>query len=174
MKTYITLLSVVLGLAIVVTGSYFYMKDKPMQKEALVSSDVSVLEGAVTRIFEGENKITYALDIPTTATSTLGMEGALIKVTEGGAPYVSIYFSYEGGRGYMPEDYIRGVIMPRVRSVLITGTTSIGAYTWTHAETEASEWHVAQVGDGQWLMIVESKRFLHDRVAETLASVSTD
>lgn len=172
-KTYKALLLSVLGLVIVVGGAYWYMKDKPAPKEAVVKSSTRTIEGEVVRQFEGENKIVYNLDIPEQASTTLGMDGALVKVLTGATPYVSMYFSYEGGRGYMPTDYIKNVIAPHVNSVAIVGTTTIGSYTWTVAQSAASEWHVAQVGNGSWLLIVENKRALHDQVADTLDSLTT-
>lgn len=173
-KTYKAILLAVLGLVIVVGGAYWYMKDNPLPKEAIVNkTDVRLLEGEVTRVFEGDHTIFYSLDIPEMATSTIGMDGALVKVIEGNVSYASMYFSYEGGRGYMPQDYIRNVIVPRVPALIIMGTTTIGSYTWTIAQSDQSEWHVGQVGDGSWLLVVESKRSLHERVIESLESLMT-
>lgn len=172
-KTYKAVLLGVAGLAIVVGGAYWYMGDNPAPKEAIVKSETDLLEGEVVRMHEGENRIAYAIDIPDEATSTTGMDGALVKVTEGGVPYVSMYFSYEGVRGYVADDYINKVIAPRVNVVTIIGTTTIGSYVWTVAESQASEWHVSQVGDGQWLLVVENKKSLHDRVMETLDTLTT-
>lgn len=172
-KTYKVILLTVLGLGVVVTGSYFYMKDKPTQKEAVVKVTTAMLEGEVVRMFEGENKISYALDIPETATSTVGMNGALLQVVDGGVPFVSMYFSYEGGRGYMPINYIKSIIVPQVRALTIVGTTTVGSYDWTVAQSDQSEWHVAQVGDGSWLVVVENKRTLHDKAMGVLDTLTT-
>lgn len=173
-KTYKAVLLGVLGLAVVVGGAYWYTNGKTAPKEAaIVKTDMVTLEGQVVRMFEGENKVMYSLNVPASATSTAQMEGALIKVVDGDAPYVSMYFSYEGGRGYMPVEYIENVIVPRVSVLTIMGTTTIGSYEWTVAESPASEWYVAQVGDGQWLVMVESKKDLHDKVVETLKSLKT-
>lgn len=172
-KTYKAVLLVVVGLGVVVAGSYIYMKDKSVDKESVVKSTTQTLEGQVTRIFEGENKLVYSLDIPETATSTLGMDSALVKVTDNGMALVSIYMSYEGGRGYASTDYINNVIAPKVSALTTVGTTTIGGTMWTIAQTANTEWHVGQVGDGQWLMVVEGKKSSHDAIVEILESLDT-
>lgn len=173
MKTYKAILLAVLGLVIVVAGAYFYMKDKPVAQAPIVTSTMKTLEGQVTRVFEGENKLIYSLDIPETATSTLDMNDALVKITDNGAAYISMYMSYEGGRGYSSLDYINNVIAPRVSTLAVVGTTTIAGGVWTIAQSANTEWHVGQVGDGQWLMVVESARANHDKVIETLESLTT-
>ncbi len=173
MKTYKAILLAVLGLVIVVAGAYFYMKDKPVAQAPITTSTMKTLEGQVVRVFEGENKLVYSLDIPETATSTLDMNDALVKITDNGAAYISMYMSYEGGRGYSSLDYINNVIAPRVSTLSIVGTTTIAGGVWTVAQSANSEWHVGQVGDGQWLMVVESARANHDQVVETLDSLTT-
>jgi hypothetical protein len=174
-KTYKAVLLGVLAVAVVVGGGYWYMGGKPAAKEPAVKKSLtSTVEGQVIRMFEGENKIVYSFDVPESASSTTGMEGALVRVTDNDLPYATMYFSFEGGRGYMPEDYISNVIAPRVPSLAVTGTTTVGSRIWTIAESAASEWHVAQVGDGQWLLIVENKKALHDKMADTLSSIVTE
>lgn len=143
------------------------------EKESITKTTTQTLEGEVKRFFQKDNIISYVLDIPEGATSTTTMDGALVKVTTGQTPYVSMYFSYEGSRGYMPTQYIKNVIAPRVPGVSVVGTTTVGSYTWMVAQSAGSEWHVAQVGDGQWLLVVENKRTLHDQVADTLDSLTT-
>lgn len=173
-KTYKAILLAVGGIVIVLGGAYWYMKDAPVKEEPIVKAYMRTIEGQVTRMFEGENKIVYSFDIPEEATSTTGMGDALIKVMDNGAAYVSMYFSFEGGRGFLAEEYIKHVIVPRVPALTIMGTTTIGSYEWLRAESAASEWYVAQVGDGQWLLVVESKKALHDQVMETLESLTTE
>ncbi|MEN9337811.1 MAG: hypothetical protein RIQ41_125 [Candidatus Parcubacteria bacterium] len=173
-KTYKAILVAVFGLVLVVGGAYMYMDYKPVTKEPVIKKTSSkTLEGKVIRTFEGDNTIEYSLTIPEDATTTVGMEGALVKIATPDAPYISMYFSYEGGRGYMPSDYIKNVIVPRVSALTMTGTTTVGGTIWTVAESEQSEWHVAQVGDGQWLLVTENKKSLHDAVLETLESLIT-
>jgi hypothetical protein len=172
-KTYKAILVAVLGLVIVVSGAYVYMKKNPQAKETIVKDHAKTLEGQVVRMYEGENKLVYAMDIPETAVSALSMDDALVTVTDNGALFAAIYMTYEGGRGYASVDYLTNVVASRVPVLSITGTTTIGSTLWTVAEGTNSEWHVGQVGDGQWLMVVESKKALHDQVVEMLESLVT-
>ncbi len=167
-KTYKAILLAVLGLVFVVGGAYLFMGSKPIAKEPVVKTHSQTLEGQVTRIYEGENKLVYSMDIPDTATSAVSMDDALVKITDNGALYAAIYMSYEGGRGYSSLDYVNNVIVPHVSNLIVTGTTTIGTTIWTVAQSANSEWHVGQVGDGQWLMVVESRKALHDQIVEML------
>lgn len=147
--------------------------NKSPVKESVVKNGVVTLEGQVTRMHDGENKLVYSMDVPITATSTKSMDDALVNVTDNGALYMAYYMDYEGGRGYSALDYIHHNITPKVRGLVVVGTTTIRGVIWTVAETANSEWHVGQVGDGQWIMVVESKKALHDKVMETLGSLTT-
>lgn len=172
-KTYKALLLAVLGLVIVVTGAYLYMKDKPSPKEQTVKVDERLLSGQVTRLHEGENTLTYRMDMPAGATSTVSQEGMLVRVNLGDALFAATYFSYEGARGYSSTDYIYRNIIPRVAGVSVTGTTTVGETLWTVAQSSLSEWWVGQVGDGQWLMVVENRLDNHDKVVQMLQSLDT-
>jgi hypothetical protein len=172
-KTYKAILLSVLGLVIVVTGSYFYIKATPEAVKSPSSNQTGSVSGQVTRMYEGENKLVYSMDIPESATSSLSMDDALVTVTDQGEFYAAVYMTYEGGRGYGSIDYITNVIAPKVSALTVVGTTTIGSTIWTVAEGANSEWHVGQVGDGQWLMVVESRKVRHDQVVEMLESLST-
>lgn len=172
-KTYKTILLSVLGLVIVVTGAYFYMKHKPEAIKAPVTTHAHAVSGQVTRMYEGENKLVYEMGIPETATSTVSMDDALVTIIDNGALLAAVYMTYEGGRGYSASDYLHNVVAPKVRGLAMTGTTTIGDTLWTTAESAYSEWHVGQVGDGQWLMVVENKKTNHDAVVEMLQSLTT-
>lgn len=175
-KTYKAILLSVLGLVIVVAGSFFYMKHhKTVVPEAVVKTTRgATLSGKVTRIFEGENNLVYSMDIPETATSTLSMDDALVTINNEGSLFAAVYMSYEGGRGYSSSDYIQNVIAKSVPAIAITGTTSIAGVTWTIAEGGNSEWHIGQVGTGAWLMVVENRKEHHDHVVEMLESLITE
>lgn len=174
MKTYTSILIVVAVLAVVVLGGYAFRKNsttvisKEKEKETV---SMKTFEGQVTRMFEGENKIVYSFDIPENGTTSISMDGALIKVTDPRGLYASFYMSYEGGRGLTPLEYINQVISPHISILSMKGTSTIGLFDWQIAESPASEWHVASVLNGQWLIIVENKKSLHDDVEKTLKSV---
>lgn len=126
----------------------------------------------VVRVFEGENVLEYTFDIPETATTSIDMDGALIRVIDVDTPAYAVYMSYEGARGYSPLDYLNNVVAPHVAVIDPMGTSTIGLFDWQLAETEGSEWHIASVNGGNWLIIVESKKTSHDTVIKTLESVS--
>lgn len=173
-KTYKAILLTVGGLIIIVGGAYYFTEGARFRKpveQVTVREDMTSFTGQVTRIFEGENKAVYSFDIPKNATTAISMDGALVRVTEDGALYAAAYLSYEGGRGYMPEEYINRIIAPQVRALTPMATSTIGSYSWMLAESANTEWHVAQVGDGQWLMVVENSKINHDRAVETLKSL---
>jgi hypothetical protein len=174
-KKYKAILLTVLGVVIVVAGAYAYMRGhKSPVKEAVVKSTMMSFTGSVSRMYEGENKLVYSFDIPSGSTTTTTMDGALVHVTNGSTLYLAMYLSYEGGRGYSAEDYIKNVIVPQVRVLNITGTTTLGTTVWTTAESQNTEWHVGQVGNGQWLMVVESPKVSHDDVVSSIESMKTE
>lgn len=169
-KTYKAVLLAVAGV-IIVAGSAYYLVGGKFRKpveQVRVRTNTQLVTGQMTRIYEGENKAVYSFYIPEEATTTVDMDGALVRANEGGDLYAAFYLSYEGGRGYVAEEYINRIIAPQVHVIESGATSTIGAYTWTEAKSANTEWHVAQVGDGQWLMVVESPKTNHDRVTETL------
>lgn len=172
MKKYITILIGLVVLFAVLYGGRFLMKDRNQAEVTDVISSVPMkaVSGQVMRVFEGEHVIDYSFKAPESSTTTVEMDGALVRIADAMSPLVTIYFSYEGGRGYTPLDYIDNVIAPHVAIIEPTSTSTIGSYDWQGAESEGSEWHVAQVLDGQWLVVVENKKVMHDIVNEMLSS----
>lgn len=173
MKTYIAILIGIVVLFGVVFGGYKFIKSRELNKVSNTQSQVKMVpfNGNVVRVFEGENKINYTFNIPESASTTVDMEGALIKVTDASLPYATIYISYEGGRGLKPIEYIDAIIAPHVPVINPVGVSTIGNYEWEVAESEGSEWHIASVSNGEWLIIVENKKRVHDIVQKTLESV---
>lgn len=170
MKTYKAILLAVGGLIIVVGSTYYFVGDKfrkPVQ-EVKAGLNTQLVSGQVTRMFKVENRAVYSFYIPESATTTVSMDDALVRVDDESGLYMAAYLSYEGGRGYVAEEYINRLIAPQVHVLTSGATSSIGAYTWMEAESANTEWHVAQVGDGEWLMVVENPKVNHDRVLETL------
>jgi hypothetical protein len=176
MKTYISILIVIVGLAVVVAGGYMYTKKYSNHPPLVLKKDVDMktYSGEVVRVFEGDNVISYSFDIPEAATTTVGMDGALIKITNDATPYAAMYISYEGGRGYTPSNYLNKIIAPHVSVINPTGQVTIGSQEWYKAESPSSEWYIAQVKEGNWLIVVENKKVNHDLVEKTLASVEVN
>ena len=176
MKKYVPIIIGIVALCAVV-----YVGDKQMKKHDAIAkeeqkssvSDKS-FQGSVTKVFEGDNTLMYGFNIPETATATVTRDGTLIKVTDGGVALLAMYTSFEGARGYTPADYIVQNIVPKVRVVNDNGTTTIGSYDWTVVASEKTEWHVASVANGQWLVVVESSKGDTEKVITLLESLATE
>lgn len=175
MKKNVTILiGVVVLVAVLYGGSVFMKKHSGSSDKNDVKTEISMKSfvGQVVRVFEGENVLEYAFDIPETATTSIDMDGALIKVLDNGVLTTSLYMSYEGGRGYTPLDYISNTIAPHVSVINPTGTSTIGGYEWQLAQSEGSEWYVASVASSSWLIVVENKKTNHDMTNKIIESIS--
>jgi hypothetical protein len=161
MKTYIAILIGIVVLAGGVFGGMNYMRTHKKAPVKNVSSVMyATIEGDVVRWFEGTSTLAYSFDIPQTATTSTDMNGALIRVKDANTLLASVYVSYEGGRGHTPLDYITDIVAPHVAVITPTGTSTYGAYDWTTAETAGSNWYIASVANGSWLVVVEGKKSL--------------
>ncbi len=188
MKKNVTILiGLVVLFAVLYAGNTFMKKG---------GSELSVTEGEKSsvamksvsgQVLRGDNVFDYTFDIPETATTSLSMDGALIKVTDVlvtdaeastsepivvSTPVATLYVSYEGVRGYSAMDYISNMIAPHVSVINPTSTSTIGSYDWQAAESEGSEWRIASVDSGKWLIIVENRKSAHDVVEKVLESIS--
>lgn len=175
MKKNITILiGIAAIIAVLYGGERLLDKDRQGGDVEIKNSDVVMRSfvGEVVRVFEGENKLEYGFDIPETATTSLDMDGALVKILDGETSLTSLYFSYEGGRGYSAIDYINNVIAPHVAVINPTGTSTIGGYDWQGAESVGSEWYIASVLNNKWLVVVESKKTGHDALEKLLTSIT--
>ena len=170
-------ISILIGIAVLFAVLYagkVMLSKNPQADASDVKTEVGMKSfvGQVVRVFEGEHVLEYSIDLPETATTTIDMEGALIRVVDQSKPLTQVYMSYEGGRGYSPLEYIDNVIAPKVAAIDLTSTSTIGAYEWQGAESVGSEWHVAKVSGGEWLIVVENKKADHDTVEKILNSIS--
>lgn len=127
--------------------------------------------GSVTRNFEGDVTLNYGFNLPEGATTTVEKDGALVSVADATSSLVAMYFSFEGGRGYSAADYITNTIVPQVKAITHTGTTTLGGRVWDTVESEWSVWHVAQSDNGQWLIVVENKKVDNDKVYPIIESI---
>lgn len=143
------------------------------EEQEITQSELTTFSGSVTRFFEGDNVLQYSFDLPLTATTSIERDGALVKVEEQEAPLFAMYLSYEGGRGYSPEDYVNEVIAKSVASVTVTGTTTLGLNDWYIAESQWSVWHIAKARDGEWLAVVEYPKNVQEKVLPILESLMT-
>ncbi len=175
MKRYVPIVIGVVALCAVL-----YVANSQMAKRNASAVDESELAmmtsftGNVTRNFEGENLLEYGFDLPEGATTTIEKDGALIKVTDVVAkPLFEMYFSFEGGRGYSPTDYITKVIAPQVKVINSQGVVAVGSREWEVVESERSVWRVAKSDDGQWLLVVESRKADAETVDPIVGSIVT-
>lgn len=176
MKKNVTILIGVVVLVAVIYGGSVIIKKSGRHlsqvKDLQSSIAMKSFAGQVTRVYEGDNILDYAFSIPETSTTSIDMDGALIKVIDGDAPLSTIYMSYEGGRGYSPLDYLSYVVAPHVSVINAVGTSTIGNYDWYVAESEGSEWHIASVASSSWLVVVENKKSAHDTVRKLIEAFS--
>ncbi len=169
-------ITIVLGIVVLFAVLYAGQSLMKNRKEAGVSdmsTEVATKQfiGEVIRTYEGDHMLEYAIRIPETASTSIDMDGALIRITDEASPLAQVYISYEGGRGYTPLDYINNIISPHVSVINPTGTSTVGNYDWEVAESEGSEWHIARVAGGEWLVVVENKKSAHDTVQNILTSI---
>ena len=171
-KNIIILTGIVVLIAVLYVGQLILNK-RPQAGVSDVTSQVGTKQfvGEVIRAYEGDHMLEYSLNIPETASTSVDMDGALIRITDQDVPLATMYISYEGGRGYSPMDYIDNVISPHVSVIDEVGTSTVGEYEWQIAESEGSEWHVTKSADGQWLLVVENKKSAHDIVNSVLESI---
>lgn len=135
---------------------------------------MQTISGTVSRFYEGENKVAYSFQIPDTATTSVEMDGALIRIWENGVAYANIYLSYEGGRGYGPIEYMGDIIAPSVPVINATGASTVGNYTWQTASSDGSEWHLAPIINDQWLVVVENKKSARDATQQLIGSFKAE
>ena len=181
-KIYISLfLYALLGLAIgyaIAKGSlYFY--NRPKTGVVKVVDDASMMgakdfAATVSSDFEGKNiaAVTFKNSSDLTVTQGTAAKTKYFYVTNAsGTNVATIYMSYEGGRGYSAANYIAEVIAKFVPSISAPSSVSYASTSWLYVSAAASEWHVAPVRDGEWLVVVENKKSNHDAmtsVYETL------
>lgn len=145
----------------------------PVEESKVVKTEMGMMkkfDAEVIRNIGGEQKLAYSIDIPETASTSLEMDNALLRVIDGAIPYATVYTSYEGERKYTPEKYLNEVIAPRVSVINPLGEVMIGNTMWYKGESEWSQWYIAQVQDGKWLVIVENKKAQTPLVEQTLSS----
>lgn len=175
MKTYIAILIGIVVLSGVVFFGSRYLRSHTYEAPHVVPVvHYLTIEGHVDRFFEGTSTLSYRFDVRESATSTVDMNGALIKVVDATTSIASIYVSYEGGRGYTPLDYITEIVAPHVSVIVPTGTSTIGLYDWTTAETTGSNWYITSIDNGTWLVVVEGKKSLDGDIKHILETAKLE
>lgn len=178
-KMYVSLaLYAILGLAIgyavargviYAHGKYVNYKAKSAIETNTATDTVKTFEGEVSSNFEGPNTVKYAFvyDGAYTATST---KPKYVFVKQGTSTIATIYFSYEGGRGYTPVDYINQVIKKAVPSVSAPVDMMYGDSSWTKSSSVGTDWHV--FASGEYLAVIESSKSNTSKIQSILETLS--
>lgn len=185
-KTYLSLvLYALLGLALgyaVAKGVLYFINKPETPKEEIVENNknsetegTSHFTGEVSAWFEGDNVAALHGDFPEDFTITQGGEDKPrnfdVKDANGNT-VAYIYISYEGGRGYTPEDYFSNNIAPSFADLSAPAEVTYGDLTWTRAETANTEWHLRT--DGEWIIYVENAKANHDRLASVYETLDLE
>ena len=156
---------VILAVILVAVGAFFLSHKKTSQSDIAVNdtnTDVSQMvevSGATSQMFEGQNILSYSFYVPSGMTSSKGDDSQTVVIKGAdGSQKALVYFSYEGARGWTPEEYFNTIIAPKVPVEKATSTVHTGSYDWYHVETGTTEWNIAKIKGGEWLMMVESKK----------------
>jgi hypothetical protein len=174
MKTYT---SILIGIAVVagIVGGYSYFK-KHKAPMVPIANNVTykVFSGSTSRWFEGASTLYYSFEGRATATTTNDMNGAYMRVVDGTTTIANVFLSFEGARGLTPLDYISEIVAPHVSVIDPMGTTTVGAYDWTVAETPGSNWYITQAVNDNWLVVVEGKKTLDADLQHVLQTIKLD
>lgn len=160
MKRYVPIVIGVVALCVVLlVANRLIAKNHTESSNDQQGAMMTSFTGKVVRNFEGENILEYGFDLPEGATTTIEKDGALVKVVSASSvPLFEMYFSFEGGRGYSEEDYITNVIVPHVSLIGQTATATLGGHEFSVVESTYSVWRIAKSENGQWLMVIESRK----------------
>lgn len=172
-------LGLALGFAIAKGGMYLYNKSKLAKgamKEIVSEKKTETVKytGQVMSIFEGENKAEISFDHYKSLSVTQG-EGNKSKYfylnNASGTKVATVYMSYEGGRGYTAEDYVKEVLLKAVPSAKLEAAMASSSSTWLKVSSTNSEWHVKSSENKQWVALVENTKANSDLVKSVLETI---
>lgn len=180
-KMYVSLaLYVVLGLAagyLVAKGVRAFMNSRLADDVNVVSEEkmaTKTFSGDVSANFEGTTtaKVTFDYNAAYSVEQGTGNKSRYFVVKNASNTLATIYVSYEGGRGYSAADYLAEVITKAVPTVSAPTTAVYGEASWMTAGTAMTEWHIAPEKNGEWLLVVESKKANNKEVGEILKTLT--
>ncbi len=174
MKTYISVILGVALLAVVVFTGYKINQNSKHKTNNQVSYLLKTVPFSydVKRFPEAEKNISYNFNLPADAIATTTFDGALVRISDESTPfYSSVYFSYEGDRGYTPDDYLSEIIAPHVSVIDPSGEVVSGDYTWEVTSSAGTNWYIAKAKDGKWLIVVEGRKTHQKEVDDIISSV---
>lgn len=130
--------------ALIGIAIFVYFKFGQNKEPEIVNGDelpvaplVVVYSGTARHFFEGESSINYIVTAPKDVAVAPIVEETFEKGVEitRGVDKVRIYFSYEGGRGFTPKDFVEEFIVPNFGSVTYSSSSPVN--TSVLAENEA-------------------------------------
>lgn len=169
--------AVILALILVAVGAFLFSRQKNSVDMMANNQDVSGMvevKGATAELFEGQNILSYTFYVPAGFSSDKEDDSQTLVLKVGDAQKGLIYFSYEGGRGWDGAEYFNTIIAPKITVPTATSTVHVGSYDWYHVETGTMEWNIAKIKNGEWLMVVESKKADKDALKNVLNTVKVD
>jgi hypothetical protein len=180
-KMYVSLaLYIVLGVAagyLVARGVRAFMNSRIADDVKVVNEEkmgTKTFSGDIYAVFEGTStaKVTFDYDAAYTVEQGTGNRSRYFVVKNASGTLATIYASYEGGRGYSAADYLAETISKAVPTVSAPTTAVYGDASWMTAGTAMTEWHIAPQKNGEWLLVVESKKSNNKEVGEILKTLT--
>lgn len=144
---------IILVLVLILIGKETHKGPAVNQGDMNTIENQNVVHGEVTAKWEGNHTLKYNFKLLDGATTSLSMDNRLVTVKNASSSPMHFYFSYEGGRGYSADDYIKNNIANRV-AVVKRETVAHGANNWSVVHGVNSSWHVGAYGE--WLVVVEN------------------
>lgn len=178
---YISLaLYIVLGVAagyLVAKGVRAFMSSRDADDVKVVTEEkmgTKTFSGEVVALFEGTStaKVTFDYDGSYTVEQGTGNRSRYFVVKNASSTLATIYASYEGGRGYSAAEYLAEIIAKVVPTVGAPSTSVYDDASWMTASTVNTEWHLAPQKDGEWVLVVESKKADNAKVGEILKTLT--
>ncbi len=173
-------LYIVLGVAagyLVARGVRAFMNSRIADDVKVVNEEkmgTKTFSGDIYAVFEGTStaKVTFDYDAAYTVEQGTGNRSRYFVVKNASGTLATIYASYEGGRGYSAADYLAETISKAVPTVSAPTTAVYGDASWMTAGTAMTEWHIAPQKNGEWLLVVESKKSNNKEVGEILKTLT--
>ncbi len=127
-------------------------------------------ETSASASFEGDRSKTVSFDIPESYTVVPKASKNTYAIMNGSKTVATLYYSYEGGRGYTGADYLANNVAPKVAGLSSVSTTTVGTSDYANASTANSDFRVGAYGE--WLVVSESLKSNSDEVSAILKSVT--
>lgn len=170
----------ILLIAIIALLGYKYMHKMPkltVVSNNNASSTVNVVpvnyktaETVASASFEGDRSKTVSFDIPESYTVVAQKSKNTYAVMNGASKVATLYYSYEGGRGYAPTDYVINNIATKVAGLSLVSTSTVGSADYATASTVNSDFKVGSYGE--WLVMSESSKANSAEVDALLKSIT--